>query len=216
MRSARPCLLACGLLVQAAGCASGPRFAGVEGRPVPCSGALARPPTPAPGVDVAVACVHYEVEGETAEALARSMDERGPRDERGAYHGYTLFDLSYGYDERREPGACGATSIVVQLRLVHVLPARRRPARLDPELSARWGRFVERLAVHESGHGGRDVRAAIELLGGLGGLAPEPSCEALRARAHGVFERVLRELRRENRLYDVRTGHGAAQGARFP
>src|SRR5262245_34238637 len=77
-----------------------PRSAVVAGLLAPCPPTLSRPAMPAPGVHVAVACVSYDAEGETAEALAADMNERGPRDEGGVYHAYTAFELTYGYDER--------------------------------------------------------------------------------------------------------------------
>jgi predicted secreted Zn-dependent protease len=215
--SARFLSLALALLsAGAAGCTPAPRFAGVSGRAGPCAVALSRSRAPAPGVHVDVTCVYYDVEGDTAEALAASMDSRGPRDEGGTYHAYTLFDLSYGYNERVREGSCHPESIVVLLRLVHVLPERRKRGSLHPDVAAQWDKFTSLLAVHEAGHGKLDVEAALRLSGALGGLSSEASCEALREQAHSAFEVAVAELRRDHRLYDMRTGHGKAQGARFP
>jgi len=216
MFAPRSLLLVCALLPAAAGCGAAPRIAGVEGRAVPCPAALFRAATPAPGMEVAVACVTYDVEGETAEALAASMDARGPRDERGHYHGYTAFELSYGYDEREGEGACRPESVLVRIRIVHVLPALAQGRALGPGLAARWERFTERLTVHEAGHGELDVAAALRLFAALALLPPEPSCGAVRDRAHATFQGVVRGLRRDNRRYDMETAHGVEQGARFP
>lgn len=217
MLSARLSLLA-GVLAGAgaAACAGEPQVAGVAGRGGPCAGVLVQPAAPAPGVRVAATCVYYDVTGETAQALADSMDARGPKDDGGDYHAYTAFDLSYGYDERLGEGSCNPRSIVVLLRLTHVLPALEPGLLLERGLAAQWDTFKGRLAVHEAGHARLDVEAALRLEGALAGLLPEASCAALREKAHAAFAAAVAELRREHRFYDMRTGHGKAQGARFP
>src|SRR5579884_435549 len=147
------------------------------------------PPRAAPlAVTVAARERYYDIAGATAAALRDQIRRFGPADD-----------------------GCALREVRVTLTLTVTLPRWTPPAAAPADLRAAWRTYLERVRVHEAGHGAIAEAAARELLAALAAVHG-PTCDAARAEATRTAERIVAAGRARNRAYDVETRHGQTQG----
>lgn len=160
----------------------------------------------------------YRISGFEYDELARAMARHGPgTDEIGTRLGLHRADWRWSYRYRPDgrSGRCRLVEATVILRSVIVLPEWTNRPTAPRSMADRWRDFVEALRYHEEGHRARARRLGVTLWQSLLGLEAA-TCEALRERAERSARRAIEEGERAQLRYDRDTGHGAAQGARWP
>jgi predicted secreted Zn-dependent protease len=157
----------------------------------------------------------YPVTGGTAEALLRSLVDRGPSDGDRDYFGLTASGMQLRYRADARADDCALIDVEVTLDVTVTLPAWDAPAEAPPRLRRDWRRFLQALERHEDGHRERAHRGADKVRRAIEGLR-RPSCAQAEAEARHRLRRLETEIEGGHRLYDEETGHGRTQGAVWP
>jgi predicted secreted Zn-dependent protease len=161
----------------------------------------------------------YAVSGTGAWQVRESLDRLGPRSASDVrrYDGQTRWTLEWSLRYARAPGgACRLRSADVSLQQVILLPDLDKSSLLDLDETQRWRAFLQALERHELGHVERHKPIAVELAAAIAGLAPAPTCEAVRAGVNALGQAAIQSLSQADAEYDRATRHGATQGAVFP
>ena len=128
--------------------------------------------------------IYYEVYASTSQQLRSQMSLHGPR-------GFWANARWYV----RWTGDCR-----LSVELTYTMPKWANKDLAPPALQRRWDAMIEKLWLHERGHGQFAIEAAREIE---------------RVGCHQA-QRIMRKLRRQNEAYDRRTKHGRTQGVRLP
>lgn len=196
-----PCLL---LLVAVGGCAS-----------APSSTSSTRTFASSPDVTVRETWSHYPVEGGESYEMGASMAENAPRQDGLPALGLTRWSLSWRFDLRRIAGICRIVSPRVTTDLEIVLPRWSAGAPARAPLVSRWELFLDALTEHELGHRRLVLEAATEIAERLRRTSA-PTCRMARQQGDRTARRVVEDYDHRNRVYDLETGSGRAQGVRWP
>lgn len=173
---------------------------------------LADPAESHPGVQVATATRFYDVEGQDITAILASVRERGPRDHDGNWAASTAWTFRWWY-EPVEGAGCGVGAARVELELRYTYPRWLADPAAAWEVESAWSRYLERVELHERGHGEIAVAAASELARALEALQAHASCDDLAAAADATARELLARHAQRQIAYDRATRHGASQGA---
>ena len=169
--------------------------------------------TIAQGHEIAVKREYYQIRGETAEALLREMQRKGPSgdtpDDR--FYAITRSQSSFRYETLRRGSTCTLTSVGVRTDIVVLLPKWEGENGSDP-LAKQWREFIRKLEQHENGHVSISRSGSEKMYLSLKGL-PSASCGALKETARSTAKRLSDKVQEENEQYDQMTGHGRSQGA---
>ncbi|MHB8059718.1 MAG: DUF922 domain-containing Zn-dependent protease [Gaiellaceae bacterium] len=173
---------------------------------------------PQPGLTVETSTARYTIHGRTAAALRAQMNRLGPLDKLSGrrYDGYAHWNFYWNIRHRLASGKCRITRADVLIELKYTLPRWQRPAGVSTALVGHWTRYLGALRRHENGHGTLATRAGRKMAEKLRLLDPRASCSGLEAAADRAGEQGVARLNKAEAAYDVRTNHGATQGARFP
>ena len=128
--------------------------------------------------------VYYDVYASTSRQLKSQMRLHGPK----GFWGLTSWYIRWTADCK------------VSLRVTYTMPKWVNKELAPKGLQRHWDAMMERLWLHERGHGRYANLAAREIV--------KVGCRDAR--------RILRKLRRQNKAYDRRTKHGRTQGVRLP
>lgn len=204
-RPALLCLCAATLLV-VGGCASVPEtpetrsFSSVRSQP---------------GVEVEDRWTFYQVRGQNASDLARSLASEAPPHGEYRVYGLTRWEARWDYDLRRSSVDCRIVRPRVKLEIETVLPRWSERGEAGPLLRKRWKLFVEAVRHHETGHRQLVEEAGRGIVAKLDGLR-DVSCALLDRRAEERARSVVDEYHHRNLAYDDRTRGGREQGVRWP
>jgi predicted secreted Zn-dependent protease len=156
---------------------------------------------------------YYELAGTTEEALREEI--RSLRVARGMRsYGDTQWQIRTTYDFATSENDCRPTRVDVLLELRVTLPRLRSPGALSDDERADWQRFVRALRSHEAGHKQIAVECAEQVATALAAV-PRMRCDALGDAMQSVTEEVTSTCHAHDAEYDLRTRHGAAEGATF-
>jgi predicted secreted Zn-dependent protease len=159
---------------------------------------------------------YYRVTGSTPLELRRSISQMRPWRNRNSSDAVTTWNVTWQYAVVPGPSGCRADSIRMTTTITTMLPLFVPPTNPPPELLKRWAEYFTALTRHEALHAAFATGAAAEIRGVLSSGGAHAHCEALQRDLNGRASAVLDRRRREEREMDVRTRHGAADGARFP
>ncbi|MFY3383329.1 DUF922 domain-containing Zn-dependent protease [Paracidovorax sp. MALMAid1276] len=156
----------------------------------------------------------YPVQVRPGESLRAALHAATPISVGGQrFHGYTRWDVRWSFRWWREAsGRCAITEVTTRLRTEVQLPELRGAGAAQ---QAAFDRYLTALSQHEQGHVqiGRDAAQAIDQA--LRQMPAAPDCATLERDANAVAQRLLRDHVEREKQYDVRTRHGASQGARL-
>jgi predicted secreted Zn-dependent protease len=79
-----------------------------------------------------------------------------------------------------------------------------------------FAHYSEKLLLHEKGHAQNAIDAARRIDEGIAALGPQSSCVDLGRAANRLGYSLIEAAKQWDIEYDLRTRHGATQGARFP
>lgn len=152
----------------------------------------------------------YPVKGKDYASVAKSLATNGPK----GNHGLASWHISYQYTVKPEGKACRFDSVQLTVTGEILMPHWTDEAAAPPELRMRWQGYYAALQQHEEGHvqHGKELAALVreKFLG-----APDFACAQAPSIAKAEFDRLYGNLKERDKDYDLRTQHGAAQGARF-
>ena len=152
--------------------------------------------------------VYYEIGGSTENELRAQLDELGPVD----FSGYKGDAVTEWYISWYWPGYgsedCNLSEAEVSYTVKVIFPRWTPPADAPNNLVIKWFNYTYKLAKHEKGHVDYVVANYQIVLEAIKGA----TCET----ADAAAETALEPLRAFDLEYDLQTGHGATQGARFP
>ena len=169
------------------------------------------PPTAATGtLDLQVPVAYYTVQGRDYDTLAQSLKANGPK----GFHGLASWKLRYDYTTKKQRDGCRIDTVKVKVDGEILMPKWADEQAAPPDLQSRWRAYYEALKRHEDGHVQHGRELALLVKERMMGLGTVP-CESMKALTEGEFQRLSANLRKRDEEYDVRTQHGATQGARF-
>ena len=160
---------------------------------------------------------HYLVQGDSGEALRRSIDAAGPPGPDGArWAGRTDWTLRYRFWTRSTGGPCRVERVSVTLTTLMTLPHWAGAPAATAPLRERWASFLSALRLHEDGHRRHGQLGADALEQRLAALPPQPDCPAMDAAVRPVADEIIARHAAMGPEYDRATDHGRRQGAVFP
>jgi predicted secreted Zn-dependent protease len=166
--------------------------------------------SPAKGIDSKIIWNRYPVRGQDYASLVKSLAVNGPR----GFHGLTSWNVTYQFTTRITGNVCRFDSIRLIVKGEILMPKWTDEDTAPPALRQRWADYYSALQQHEEGHlqHGNELAALVqEKFLGYGDFA----CDQGNAVAKNEFDKIYLNLKNRDKEYDVRTQHGATQGARF-
>jgi predicted secreted Zn-dependent protease len=152
---------------------------------------------------------YYPVYGNDAEAIRQSLNAYGLKNPTNgrAVDGLSITHIDWGWPTS-ENGGCDLGRMQLKFSATVILPRLVTSRSIDSGLARKWGQYMAALIEHEYGH----VRQAYSQRAMIIRAIRNSPCGA----AHFAGLSALDRVRRYDAAYDVETGHGATQGARFP
>jgi predicted secreted Zn-dependent protease len=158
---------------------------------------------------------YYAVTGATVREIRRSMNASRPWRNRETVDAATNWRVEWKFAMESSGVGCRITDVNTVTTIATTLPRYVPPTNVPPEVVQYWVKYFGALARHEAIHAEMAKAAGLEIqtsLGAHSGL----DCIILRLQADAAANSILNRRRREERDLDVRTQHGATDGARFP
>ena len=131
-------------------------------------------------------------------------------------HASTEWRIHWDYDWQQTPEECILRSFSARVRVRYTFPQWVDWQRAEKALQEEWKRYFGALQIHESGHAGYGVAAAkemVRLVNSKDWRAPDRN--ELKTRIDEACDKILREFRAQEAVYDKKTDHGRSQGARL-
>ncbi len=168
----------------------------------------------AAGVRLRVDTAFYDAAGSTRLEWLASMRVGARRAGVAApYLAHTAWQTRWSYaSSRRSADGCRPQSPLVEVTIRYTMPRLPSDSGVAPDDTREWRRHSVSLWRHEEGHAVRALRAATEMRDSLATVRA-PSCDALPAAATRAIAAVMNKYRALQADYDLRTAHGARQGA---
>ncbi|HJP97042.1 MAG TPA: DUF922 domain-containing Zn-dependent protease [Rhodanobacteraceae bacterium] len=161
--------------------------------------------------------VYYDVAGNTANALRRQLNEKGPLGESGKrFDAYTHWYVNWRYRYRPTATGCEFTNVTVSVTGTITLPRRVDESQAPELLEQDWNHYLAALHLHEHGHyvHGLDAAREIEALGRSFHAAGD--CGTFVADFNRRARAITDRYAAMDKTYDRDTDHGRTQGAVFP
>lgn len=162
--------------------------------------------------------VTYPVSGTTLAAIGRSLDANAmpdPHEPNSRFYARTDWQISYSPPALKlTPQGCELEKGGVTIALTMTLPGLVTTAPRD--VTDRWGAFIQRAIVHESGHVRLGQDGARTFQRDLANLPPASDCATLSSNIRSLFNKSFTAIENANVQYDSDTRHGVTQGATFP
>ncbi len=159
--------------------------------------------------------VYYDVAGETAGELARSLRARGPASEGQRFFGLTEWEVNAEYRWVGRATGCSVEDLTVRLAVTVQLPRWRPPLGASRPLRQAWRAFEAALAEHEAGHVRLADEAAEAIRWRLASFRT-PTCEDAEAAARQAVGEIIEVYASRNDAFDRETRHGGTTGAAWP
>lgn len=153
----------------------------------------------------------YPVRGATIEQLLPQTYH--VQDEWAAY---ARWNTSWQFWWQESAASCDVTSGSAELAAKITYPKWRQPADVDPDVVARWDRFIKNLTTHELGHITIALQGADAIDELLDAGFSAPTCEQVERVADRAASRLHEHYDKLNDRYDEETGHGLSQGTGLP
>jgi predicted secreted Zn-dependent protease len=161
---------------------------------------------------------HYTMRGKTPEALLKEMQAKGPSgvfDLGRRYFAQADSTVSWSYQYAQTPAGCALETAEVQVETTYTYPLWEDRKEGGARLNAYWDRFLNRLEVHEEGHGEIARAAGVEIAKSLQAMPAQENCPTLDKAIKETADAAMNESQKKQRAYDRDTNHGETQGAWF-
>lgn len=161
--------------------------------------------------------VYYDITGNSAHALRRQLNAKGPLDVSGKrFDAYTRWRVQWHDRYRPTASGCEFTSVTVSVEGTIIMPRWADESDAPQALEQDWNRYVAALHRHEQGHYVHGLDAAREI-GALGqSFHAAGDCPAFVADFNRQASAIIKRYAAMDETYDRDTDHGKTQGAVFP
>ncbi len=132
------------------------------------------------------------------------------------YDSITIWKINWDYGYNNTANTCKADTFTVNVEVTFRLPKWAPTDKAPQALVDKWDTFVRNLLTHEKGHRDLAVEAAAKLARSVAELPPMETCADLDKNVRALGRERMKELKEEEKRYDVTTNHGRTQGAFFP
>lgn len=150
---------------------------------------------------------YYDVKGSSGDEIRKAIDRSPQRPREGGRAVDALTTWNYSWRTWGDGhGGCDPSRAEVLFTANVLLP--RLVGQVPPNVARDWDRYIVNLRTHEAGH----VTYAKARMADVMAAAKSPRCADVKP----AVDRVLNEIRANDRLYDAQTSHGLKQGAVFP
>jgi predicted secreted Zn-dependent protease len=129
-------------------------------------------------------------------------------------YGNTQWRIRTSYDFTTSGDDCEPTRADVSLELRVTLPRLRNSDALSPELRTEWRKFTRALREHQANHKQIAIECAERVSTGLTAV-DAMRCDRLAETMQSITEEITSTCHAQSADYDLRTGHGASEGATF-
>lgn len=151
----------------------------------------------------------YAVTGATEAEVRANIRDKQPSK---GFDGYTRWHVNWRYAHASTASGCAVSDIHVRLDIAIIMPKLESG---KAALRESFETYIKALTEHELGHAETGRMVARNIDARLASLTA-PTCEALDRTARELAHAITREGNAQDIAYDVRTGHGETQGARWP
>lgn len=160
---------------------------------------------------------YYAVNGDSPASIWADMRAKAPAGQDGnRYNATTAWKVRWHFPFERNTEGCTTGDVTVDLTVTYTLPRwERSSSNASATVANQWDRYIQALELHEDGHADFGRRAARRIQSTLQSIPAQASCDALQKTANAEGQRILVDMRPEEREYDRRTQHGATQGTAF-
>jgi predicted secreted Zn-dependent protease len=163
--------------------------------------------------------VTYDVDGATPAEVRSNLNNIGPFSDRTKrrHDAKTYWHVRWRYRHTTNAQGCNIVSVSTSVEITITLPQLKTTPAPPPELARAFAAYIEKVLVHEKGHGENGIEIARRVKSAIGKLSPRPTCDELVRDANAIGNRIVKEEGvRLDVDYDDRTRHGRTQGATFP
>jgi predicted secreted Zn-dependent protease len=160
---------------------------------------------------------YYDVAGSTVQELRADLNRNGPADKDGKrYDAFTRWYVRWRYGYRTGGQACAIAKVWTTVDITITLPRLSETAAIPAPLGQAFADYTQKLLLHEKGHAQNAIDSAKRIDDGIAALGARSACSDLGKTADSLGYSLIDEANRWDIDYDLRTRHGATQGARFP
>ncbi len=167
---------------------------------------------------------YYDISGQSAAELRDSIDaNRHLATGSSRFDAMTDWNIKWQYNYQQVGETCVITRVDITVEIDYRLPRWQGSEReRNPRLAKAWQRYIEKLLAHEQMHGQIAIDAAAEIEDAIHSAdnppdrPPPGSCEALEVDANANGMTIIEKVRARQAFFDLRTDHGANDGATFP
>ncbi len=152
---------------------------------------------------------YYEVAGTDFESIRAQMNLKGPKD---PVDGKQVDALStWNIDWHWPPdaqGRCDLSRLTTNFRAMILLPRLTKTESVKQEVLDAWNDYLSHLMQHEANH----VRYAYDHVGNLENDIKASTCDFANATGYAALDRI----KKFDKDYDLKTGHGKTEDVHFP
>jgi predicted secreted Zn-dependent protease len=159
---------------------------------------------------------YYRVTGLNPRQLRHSINENRPWRRRSDTDAVTTWAVTWNYAFASTPQGCRCENIRTTTTITTTLPLFVPGTNAPPELLQHWARYFTALTRHEAQHAAMANSAAADVRTALSSAGERGDCSSLQRDLNAAANQAIERRRREERELDLRTRHGAVDGARFP
>jgi predicted secreted Zn-dependent protease len=174
--------------------------------------------TPAITIQHLVWLQPYSVTGRTVSEIRVSLNGFGPylEAENRRYDAQTRWSLELHPRRQSSGNGCRLAATTIDLREVIELPELAGTDGLALEVFDHWSLYRTALEQHERGHVERHYEVVRALREAILTLGPADNCRQLEDQLRSLKLNAITSMQAADLDYDLRTGHGAIEGATFP
>ena len=160
---------------------------------------------------------YYDVSGSTAQEVRADLNRNRPSDKTGAgYDAITRWHIRWNYHYEPVGQQCAIMRASTAVEVTIIFPRLKDTASIPAEVVQAFAKYTEKLMVHEKGHAQNAIDTTGKIEHEIRKLASRSSCHELEEQANSLARSLVKEANQWDVDYDLRTRHGATQGARFP
>jgi predicted secreted Zn-dependent protease len=153
----------------------------------------------------------YEVAPTSKGDLLDTLNRTSPIRENGdVFHGYTKYEINWRFWWKFNNDQCAFTKVETTLKLKYTMPQLKSS---KSDVKVVWSNWYPNLEIHEKGHGKLAIDTAYKIDKKLLSIDPKANCNILEKAGNKLAHKLMGELKKASKQYDIKTNHGETQNA---